>query len=272
MFGSTTDSVGVALQWDGTVWSRTGVPSSGDEVSSLNDVTAISSTDAWAVGNAGSSAIGRTLALHWNGSAWTPVATPSPGTRDSTLLAATGSSTSDVWAVGCFRDLPYGNRARHSLAMHWNGSSWSRTSTPDFGDAAHAQTVLSDVVELSPADVWAVGYTNGIGGSNRAVVLRWGGTTWNEAPAPGLASLSSITALSATDIWATGLDSSGQPRVANWRGSGWTVTKAPTPSSAPNAFLPALTAAEPSTLLAVGSTWDSTTGESHPLALRGTGG
>jgi hypothetical protein len=104
--------------------------------------------------------------------------------------------------------------------LHWNGSAWSRVTSPDVGNA---QTVLKDVVALSPTNAWAVGYTNSFGGGASAVALHWNGTSWTVASAPALGTLDTITALSATDIWASGTDSTGATQLANWRGTSWTT-------------------------------------------------
>jgi hypothetical protein len=257
----------VAERFDGASWSKTAVanPAGG----SLNDVKAFSATDAWAVGRSATSSLGSTLARHWQGSSWAQVATPSPGTRDNTLLGVAGTSPSDVWAVGWYRDLPYGNRAQHSLVLHWNGSAWSRVSSPDVGNA---QTVLKDVVALSSTDVWAVGYTDDFGGPTRAVALHWNGTSWTVAPAPALGTLDAVTALSPTDIWASGTDANGNLELANWRGSSWTVSPAPAAAGTGTSALNTLAAVAPGTVWAVGSVWDGTNGTGKPLVMRTTNG
>src|SRR4051794_24145276 len=134
-FGSDglSHSTAVAERWNGASWTRTTVPNPNPQTNAFNDVKAFSANDAWAVGRAGDSISGVTLAMHWNGTAWSRVSTPSPGSRDSFLLAVSGTASTDVWAVGYYFDLPYGNRVRHSLALHWNGSSWTRVTTPDVG-------------------------------------------------------------------------------------------------------------------------------------------
>lgn len=257
----------VALHFNGTTWSKTSVPNASGQ--SFNDVKAFSATDAWAVGHSATSVTGSTLARHWQGSSWTQVATPSPGTRDSILQAVAGTSPSDVWAVGYYRDLPYGNRARHSLVLHWNGSAWTRVASPDVGDA---QTVLQDVVALSPTDAWAVGYTDSFGGPTSAIALHWNGTSWSVAAAPALGTLNAVTALSPTDIWASGTDADGRLQMANWRGASWTLTPAPTPGGTGTPSLTTLAAFAPSTVWAVGSVWDGTNGTGQPLVVRTTNG
>jgi hypothetical protein len=64
----------IVLHWDGTTWSK--VPSPSPSSSSyhtfLNDVSANSPTDAWAVGYYSdlSTGINVTLILHWDGTSW----------------------------------------------------------------------------------------------------------------------------------------------------------------------------------------------------------
>lgn len=87
--------------WDGAKWNRVPSPSPGGRTkdSMLWDVTAISTTDLWAVGTVGSdgSPDNLTLIEHWDGSSWKVVKTPGPGV----LLSVAGDrSTGSLWAVG----------------------------------------------------------------------------------------------------------------------------------------------------------------------------
>jgi hypothetical protein len=257
----------VAQRWNGSTWSAMTVPNPAVE-NELGAVKAFSGTDAWAVGRSGDSFGGTSLALHWNGSTWSQVATPSPGTRDNTLAKMSATSATDVWAVGVYRDLPYGNRQRHPLAMHWNGQSWTLTPTPNVGTI---QTFLRDVVAVSPGDAWAVGYANDTLGGTVAVVLHWNGQSWSVAPAPALATLNSVTALSATNIWTAGTNADGLPYVANWRGSAWSVSAAPA-GGLPSTFFTGMAAVGPSTVWALGTTSDPNTGASQPRVIRTTNG
>jgi hypothetical protein len=177
-----------------------------------SDIKAFSAADAWAVGRIAPTFNGLTLVEHWQGSSWTQVASPSPGTRDNTLSGIAGSAPTDVWAVGYSRDLPYGNRARHSLILHYDGSAWSRVPSPD----VDTQTVLNGVVALSTTNAWAVGYASNQG----AVVMHFDGHSWTATTLPQLSSLTAIVALSASDIWAAGFDAAGNVALA-WRGSSW---------------------------------------------------
>ncbi len=77
--------------WDGSSWSQ--VLGAGGEDSALYGVAAISSADAWAVGES----TGFTLIDHWGGSSWSVFPSPNAAGR---LTAATAITPCDVWAVG----------------------------------------------------------------------------------------------------------------------------------------------------------------------------
>jgi hypothetical protein len=97
----------------------------------LNGSSADSATDAWAVGYYTNPTTGatETLALHWNGTKWSRVANPNPGgttsaIHHSTLTGVSADSATDAWAVGHYFNPTTG--AEETLALHWNGTSWSR--------------------------------------------------------------------------------------------------------------------------------------------------
>jgi hypothetical protein len=129
--------------WDGTRWMVVPSPSPSAApgrrpYAILRAVTAISPTDVWAAGYSGGvrSPVTRTLIEHWDGRRWTIV--PSPNVRSSRgvinniLFAISGSRRDDVWAVGSWGSVPggYAGRGDHALALHWDGRSWSRSTTP----------------------------------------------------------------------------------------------------------------------------------------------
>ena len=86
------------LHWNGKAWKSMHAPGPGPSVGTeLEGVTAISASDAWAVGSYGSSVI-HTLIEHWNGKAWRRLPSPSPGSVAELLGVA--SSRTSLWAVG----------------------------------------------------------------------------------------------------------------------------------------------------------------------------
>jgi hypothetical protein len=257
---ASDDSAAVAERWNGTQWSRLTVPRAAGTDTSFTGVKAFSASDAWAVGEGGTWSHRLTLAMHWNGSQWTAVPTPSPGTRNNWVTAVDGTGPADVWAVGYTLDLPYGNRFRQSLVMHYDGGTWTQVPSPNNGS-----TYLYDVAALTAGDAWAVGY----GSDGGAFVLRWNGTAWSSAPAPpGLSSLTSVAARSDSDVWVTGGDANGAPALGHFNGSTWTVTPVTVTGGVGLPYLCAITKAGPSAEFAVGYQADGTTGQSGNIAFR----
>lgn len=265
--GSATGAAGtggsaVALRWNGSSWSRLTVPRPAGTNTSFTAVKAFSASDAWAVGDTSTTSVRMTLAMHFNGTSWTATPTPSPGTRNNDVTSVDGSAPNDVWAVGYSLNLPYGNRFRQSLILHWNGTAWSQLPSPNNGS-----TYLYDVAAVSPTDAWAVGY----GSSGGAFVTHWNGTAWSIAPAPPLGSLSGVTARSATDVWVAGGDATGAPALAHWTGDSWSVTPVSVTGGVGAPALTDVTIADGTTEWAVGYQWDGDTGQSSSIAFRVVG-
>ena len=87
--------------FNGSTWSVTQLPakSSGNIITGISGITAISDTDIWVVGNTGTgNQQFNTLTEHFNGTNWQVVASPSPDTADG--LSDVAASGGVVWAVG----------------------------------------------------------------------------------------------------------------------------------------------------------------------------
>jgi hypothetical protein len=136
-------------RWDGAQWSvvEAASPPAG-ESAHLYEVSAISPTDAWAVGWYGDPFPDRPMIQHWDGTSWSFVQVPTyPGA--ATLLGIEAIATDDVWAVGGFATLEGGGRP---ITLHWDGTSWTEFPAPDPGDAGFL--ALSAV---STNQIWAAG-------------------------------------------------------------------------------------------------------------------
>ena len=98
-------------------------------------------------------------------SAWTIVPTPNLS-GSSTHNELTGVATiapTDAWAVGSATDYSPGG---HALTYHWDGSAWSRVTTPSPGYSATLRAVSA-----SPdGTVWSVGDS-----AADSLTLRWDG-------------------------------------------------------------------------------------------------
>lgn len=201
--------------------------------SGLAAVSAISSTNAWAVGSNYENA-GQTNALieQWNGTSWQVV----PGQSEN-LTGVASISANDVWAVGSQNaGLPEPYQSR-TVIEHWNGTAWSIVSSPRLG----SQDRLYSVVALASNDVWAVGSTLGTT-TRRPLIEHWNGTAWSVVSGPDLqgvtdSALKSVTRIPGTnELWAVGYMIKGvrpqydQPLIMRWNGHGWMLVTPTTPA------------------------------------------
>lgn len=94
----------LTLHWNGTSWSVIASPNPdpGPGDNFLYGVAAVSSSDAWAVGDYYNSGHNSTATLNWNGTSWSVVSSPNVGSFDNQLRAVAAVSASDLWAVGYY--------------------------------------------------------------------------------------------------------------------------------------------------------------------------
>jgi hypothetical protein len=133
----------LALHWNGSAWSIVPTPTAND--ATLEGVVALASNDVWAVGSMFSVAQlwHVPFALHWDGRAWTRVDVPSPTPQGGRLFGVAALSPTRVYAVGQAPGVP-------SLVLRWNGTRWSRETTPATG-------TVWDAAAAGSGTVWAVG-------------------------------------------------------------------------------------------------------------------
>lgn len=148
--GSTVKTL--VMHWNGSAWTVVTSPNIGSSNASnyLHSVTALSPTDAWAVGSYATSVGFNTVSMHWDGVAWSIVASPNTTSPVNYLISVDKVSATDVWAVGTSKE----GFVQHTLVEHWDGAAWSIVTSPDVGQKSN-YTV--GVTVASPADVYAVG-------------------------------------------------------------------------------------------------------------------
>ncbi len=218
-FFTQTSGGAFILHWDGTAWHQV-APADGG-IGGLQAVSAHAPDDAWAVGG--------NLVEHWNGRAWSIVAAPLLGPHGGDLQGVTAVSSADVWAVGSSFDSQFRS---HPIIVHWNGTAWSISPSPDTG----SYSSLVGVSAASATDVWAVGQD--FPSTTAALIEHWNGTSWSVAttPAVPVSRLTGVATVSATDVWAVGSATvSGGPTgittqtlAERWNGSVWVVVPTPT--------------------------------------------
>jgi len=140
----------------------------------LYDVTAISTTNAWAVGTTGSGSSIRPQFMHWNGKAWSVYNISNITKFTPTSIKA--SAATNVWAFG-YNDGPISD---NPYALIFNDSSWRSKPLPEGWQ-------MGEEAVLSPASVWGVtSQSCTITGQSRCTVLvHWNGAGWSSTTVPG---------------------------------------------------------------------------------------
>jgi len=216
----------------------------------LTAVAAVSSCQAWAVGNYS----GGTLAENWDGTAWTQQPSPSPGSAGNGLFGVAATSATDAWAVGDYTTTADPTQSQN-LIEHWNGTEWKQVPSPN----PSANSSLSAVADTSPTNAWAVG-TYVTGAVTYTLIEHWNGTAWKQvaSPSPGGtngSTLSSVDATSPTSAWAVGnyfsSGSVGKTLIEHWNGTAW--KQVPVPEPANDGFLSGVDATSAASAWAVGN-------------------
>lgn len=217
--------------WDGHQWRivATPQPPEGGQITSL---VAVAPDDAWAVGNQLTGGPENTgsgpLLEHWDGRTWTVVP---GGAINGNLSALAALSPDDIWAVGFT-----GDNVDPGVIGHWDGREWRSIAHP----APRGGVQFNSISAVAPDDIWAAGrVTQGVG----EVFEHWDGTRWTIVPSPppgGIGPLAphrllyAISAISANDVWAAGVEdpaipfpNGALPLFEHWDGHTWSVVPSP---------------------------------------------
>lgn len=220
--------------WNGSGWSVVPSPNGTFPVNYLVSVSAVSSSDVWAVGYSYNGSVSdsqsKTLIMHWNGANWSVVPSPNTANPENRLLGVAAVSANDVWAVGHWYDFTN----FRTLIMHWNGASWSIVSSPNPPDSF--ANFLYGVEAVSADDVWAVGSQQE--SIEQTLALHWNGSTWTVVPTPNIGffhnNMLEAHAVSANDIWAVGyhqtvigVDQPYQTSAFHYDGTDWSTVSTP---------------------------------------------
>jgi hypothetical protein len=232
------------LHWDGTGLTEVQSPASAGE---LLGVSAISSTDVWAVGGTvpGDGPGSRTLVVHWNGAQWSVVSSPNPGSQDTELTGVRALSDHDVWVVG---ERNSGAQPR-AVVLRWNGKKWSQVRVPAGVDDAVVggrHQPASGISAIAPTSLTsgfaAVTYLfalpAGHGGLLSGKVLHLRRGRWTASTAAIGLPLFAVAATSQRDAWAVGYSCDRiscppfQTAMLHWNGRRWRRALGPSPGDA----------------------------------------
>jgi hypothetical protein len=215
----------IIYHWNGTRWTA---DSQKQIAGVLYGISAITPSDAWAVGYLNHGGYPLTLTEHWDGTTWSVVPSPSPDQSD-VLSDSVAVATNDVWAAGNY--LPHASTTIQPLFLHWDGTKWQHV--PEATGLVHGG-IVSRIAAVSTGDVWAVGYQGTpTPFSTDALTEHWDGSIWSVVPAappPVMESstLNGVAAISAHDVWAVAWGGAGSPYIEHWDGSAWSVVPSPT--------------------------------------------
>ena len=221
----------LAMHYNGRTWTQVpiGVAPGSFGLNQLYGVDCPTAVDCWAVG------IGdapgpqtRRLIEHWNGHTWSVEPSPDavPGGRND-LNGVSCSSVNSCWAVGARAASSKSDQTGAGLMMHWNGASWTTTSTT-------AIEPLSDVTCTWRSACFAVAFSGEI--------LRFVGSNWIrvEAAAPSATTPQTLSAISCSgpkSCWVvgSGYTSIGPPptvaaRAESWDGTTWAAASVQAPT------------------------------------------
>jgi len=139
---ATGPSTPLALHWTGAGWVPATLPAPAG--TALTGVDARTAGDVWAVGSSSDAGTTQPYAAHFDGASWRRVATP---------VLAGGGSLADVVALSATTVVAVGRSNGAPLVLRWNGSSWTRETTP-----TSSNPFLTGAAAAGPGAVWATGY------------------------------------------------------------------------------------------------------------------
>src|SRR5262245_19296677 len=104
---------------------------------------------------------------------WAVVESPNVGGEDNALASVAAGAADDIWTVGQFAPDENPNITR-TLALHFDGTSWSVVATPNLGTRANALLAVT----AQPGAAWAAGYDIGGDFLAHSLIEAWDGRGW----------------------------------------------------------------------------------------------
>jgi hypothetical protein len=174
---------------------------------------------------------------------------PCTGVRCYVHLFSAGASATDAWALGAYSPKP---GYKSYFTLHWNGSTWTAGGS--------VGTAVDDVssTDAYAADGYAIGQWNGTGWTSMS--------TPPNPPGPVEGDLTTVSATSATNVWAVGTydlaytSQSYDNYSVHWNGSTWTEVPMPVVTSADPLLgyqINSIDAISPTNVWAVGDSGDN---------------
>jgi hypothetical protein len=208
--------------------------------SSFAAISAISASDAWAVGLfMDKNVVGHPLVEHFDGSAWSVVSAPQPAGVPASLAGVDQLSATNTWAVGSSGSASV--ETQQPLIEHFDGTSWSIVAGAAL--SAGSTGALDAIGGTGPTDLWAVGTQLTAGDAGESVLFEhFDGTTWAQVPFPTQETAcdpggfdcflgpQAVSADAPNDVWVAGTIREPNPTgnfLAHFDGTSWSVVHPP---------------------------------------------
>ena len=187
------DHLTLVESWNGSVWtidtSSPNVPSTvGTKINgvedSLNGVSCAKRSSCMAVGSyEDTRGFDRTLTESWNGTSWSVAKSPNHDLTGNALAGVSCDSTKECEAVGTYGGAANGGAGVPRVPTEsWNGSVWSKVTSPNPGKSVDA---LAGVSCAAAKSCRAVGYYQKTsGGPYLTLIEAWHGGDWNLVTSP----------------------------------------------------------------------------------------
>ncbi len=244
--------VPLAELWNGSVWSIVATPNpGGTQGGFLDGVSCPSVSHCIAVGTYfDADAIALTLVESWNGSRWSVVASPNPSGSPKTNLYGISCATAvRCLAVGHSYS-PSAAAKDATLVESWDGSSWSRVTSP----SPSTTSVLDAVSCVATGECLAAGLFFNSSGDYQTLAESWTGSSLSivnqDADLPG------VSCVSASYCVAVGSEISPESisttLIESWNGHAWRAVRSPDPEQSEGSYLNAITCSSADRCTAVG--------------------
>ncbi len=231
-FNEKEEEVTLAERWNGSSWAlQTTKNPAGVNSPKLEGVSCPTTTVCTAVGW-GRSASGDTPIIELlSGGEWTTQSAPLPeGAKGVRLTAVSCTTTSACTAVGSYKN---SSKVEGTLAMRWNGASWSIQPTPN--PVGSIASTLLGVSCSTSTSCKAVGFYEPAPKVEAAVIESWNGSVWSletaavpgESPGSKLEGVSCSAATACTTVGRHSIGTDKTTLVNRWNGTGWLAQELP---------------------------------------------
>jgi hypothetical protein len=158
------------------------------------------------------------------------------------------------------------------LIEHYDGTSWTAIADTTANNPVGTSNSLYGIKFFSATDIWAVGQARTSSTQSTALIVHYDGTNWTiQTPATtsGYSLLADVLPLSATDVYAAGLQGT-LALIEHYNGTGWSQVAMPLPPTSVAQFLSDIAGVSNDIWVAGGQSSNGTTSTNLTMHYDGT--